>query len=777
MAALTKAQKKQQAQGLLTQFISDNVLTTDEIKQLKKLDKSVLADYKTGLLDKAKAGDSNTLQMLGASDLSFSKSIFNDKALKGTDAGNMGAALLKSAAKDKPIDFGSMSDAQAALAANIYMGSGDSALIDPRWAAEVSGQNVYKDAAGNYQLTGVGKNSFQSGLANASDLAQYQKDFYADNVSKNFYNADGSLNDAGQQQFNDFWMQSGVTNRDQALDAFQQQINPNYQSTQPAATQNNANAMPTNMNDLNQWSATNMMGQTVAPLSQQNLSALQQQADIAQGNIAAGDRNAPMRDLMMSYATTGATGNMAPSAAAQTNMSQLAKAGVNNAAISQIDLNQLAKAGVNNAAISQIDLNQLRNATAREAQASLIDAKSNPYLGQNTGDIAFNDKNRYLGTDNPYLQAMVDYSTADITRNFNNNVQNSTDAMMARAGAFGGSAWQEAQAENSRQLANELGRAVTGLRSADYESQKQLEESNLNRMLSTQVQNQNVRASDLARNAALQSQYDTYNTTAQNNMAQFNAGQANQMSLANAGAYNSALAANMAASNAGNQFNASQANQISLANAGAYNSALAANMAASNAGNQFNASQANQLALANANAYNNALQNNTNLLNQNNQFNSSLQLQYDQLANQARLQAAGLYGNLGDTRYGDIQQLSNVGDAYRNYSQSLINENLNNWNAQQNWAQQQNDKLGGAISSMGSLQNTQTSTNPYTQPQNNNWQSLAGLGLSAASMIGGWGSGTGAAGAAASPGANGGTFDINKSLSNMGSAFPSLNWG
>jgi hypothetical protein len=65
---------------------------------------------------------------------------------------------------------------------------------------------------------------------------------------------------------------------------------------------------------------------------------------------------------------------------------------------------------------------------------------------------------------------------------------------------------------------------------------------------------------------------------------------------------------------------------------------------------------------------------------------------------QAKLSGAGMLGNLTDTRYGDAAM---VGDDKRGYLQSLIGENMGNWNQQQGWGQMQNSALGNAIGAMG----------------------------------------------------------------------------
>jgi len=117
---------------------------------------------------------------------------------------------------------------------------------------------------------------------------------------------------------------------------------------------------------------------------------------------------------------------------------------------------------------------------------------SNAYLGATTNV----GQNALLGQNNPYLQSAINSAHDDISRTYGNSVFNNTDATMARAGAFGGSAWQQAQSENARQMSNELGRVSNDMRMADYGLQAQLGESDLNRRMQAQQ-------TDLARNSAL----------------------------------------------------------------------------------------------------------------------------------------------------------------------------------------------------------------------------------------------------------------------------------
>lgn len=729
MAKKTKAQKTQAAQEALTNALSDNKLTKYEIKAIKNADGGdAFKQYSTSLLDKIKAGDADTLKLLGASDLDFGTSIFNNKALKGTDYYQFGADILNKAAKDKAIDF-NYSPERNKLAATLYQAAGDEKLVDPRWLAEANGQNTYKDKDGNYKLTSVGEGAFDTGRNSAEDLDAYRKQFYADNFTNKFLNPDGSLTADGQQAFNDFWDQSGISNRAKALEAFQQQVNPLYQSPNGTTPTNSDVNLPTGVGDMNEWAANNLVGTTTAPLSQQNIDALKKQEGVANENIAAGDRNAGIRSWLMDYAQNGntpnnpylsssvdpgefsnadasvsggaqidprsfANANASLSSASQSGGAQIdprafasGTAGIANATASgnaTLDPNSLANMTAQNANIAQataaqLDPSQLRMMNAASMTPTTISASSNPYLGQTVSpitndyigktvaDVAFSDKNKYLGMNNPYLQSVIDYATGDVARNFNNNVQNSTDAMMARSGAFGGSAWAAAQAENNRQYANELGRTVGNIRMTDYQNQQQLEEADLNRRMQVALQNQQMQAADLARNSQLQQQlaqfnaglsqndiarnagiygsYDTFNANAANAAAALNANLAQDANRINASAYNNALNQNLGNQQQTNLSNAGLAQNVYLQdanlgtnasqqNASWYNNALNSNVNNLLNNNQFNAGQANNLANANAGrstdvsqnnaaAWNSLLTNNANLLQNNSQFNAN----------------------------------------------------------------------------------------------------------------------------------------------------------
>lgn len=78
----------------------------------------------------------------------------------------------------------------------------------------------------------------------------------------------------------------------------------------------------------------------------------------------------------------------------------------------------------------------------------------------------------YLNSGNPYLSKAIDAASQDVTRNYLGAVNNN-DAMMARSGAFGGSAWQQAQQGAQHELANSLGTLSTNMHMQDYGQERQ----------------------------------------------------------------------------------------------------------------------------------------------------------------------------------------------------------------------------------------------------------------------------------------------------------------
>lgn len=74
---------------------------------------------------------------------------------------------------------------------------------------------------------------------------------------------------------------------------------------------------------------------------------------------------------------------------------------------------------------------------------------------------------------NQYFDATVQKSMGDITRNYQEAIAPQTNANFARAGAFGGSAWQQANERNQRALGEALGNTSNAMRSGNYQNERQ----------------------------------------------------------------------------------------------------------------------------------------------------------------------------------------------------------------------------------------------------------------------------------------------------------------
>ena len=74
---------------------------------------------------------------------------------------------------------------------------------------------------------------------------------------------------------------------------------------------------------------------------------------------------------------------------------------------------------------------------------------------------------------NPYFDQTVSKAMGDITRNYQEAVAPGTNANFARAGAFGGSAWQQANERNQRGLGEALGNTANSMYSGNYGQERQ----------------------------------------------------------------------------------------------------------------------------------------------------------------------------------------------------------------------------------------------------------------------------------------------------------------
>lgn len=89
--------------------------------------------------------------------------------------------------------------------------------------------------------------------------------------------------------------------------------------------------------------------------------------------------------------------------------------------------------------------------------------------------------NPYATAGNPYLMQMIDASNAKIADRYKSGTAAQNDAMHARSGTFGGSAWQDQVSRNEQDLAGALGANTNTLLGNQYNQAAQLQEAGLNR--------------------------------------------------------------------------------------------------------------------------------------------------------------------------------------------------------------------------------------------------------------------------------------------------------
>lgn len=115
------------------------------------------------------------------------------------------------------------------------------------------------------------------------------------------------------------------------------------------------------------------------------------------------------------------------------------------------------------------DLNKWQDASQNMVLNRALGGSTAMNMGNNALYGTLNGSNL---SGNPHLQSQIDQASQDVTRNYQGAV-GSTDATFARSGAFGGSAWQQAQEGNSRQLAQGLSDMTSNMRFQNYANERQ----------------------------------------------------------------------------------------------------------------------------------------------------------------------------------------------------------------------------------------------------------------------------------------------------------------
>lgn len=112
-----------------------------------------------------------------------------------------------------------------------------------------------------------------------------------------------------------------------------------------------------------------------------------------------------------------------------------------------------------------------------------------------------------LAQSNPYLNDIISKMSSDTTNAYSTGTAAQNDARAARAGAFGGSAYEQVNQDNAASLAKEIAGQSGQLRFQDFGNRQQLEEARLARAQQAQLANQaaatQMAASANAGNASL----------------------------------------------------------------------------------------------------------------------------------------------------------------------------------------------------------------------------------------------------------------------------------
>lgn len=128
--------------------------------------------------------------------------------------------------------------------------------------------------------------------------------------------------------------------------------------------------------------------------------------------------------------------------------------------------------------------------------------KMNPYAGQNNpwADAMINNNtNQYVG-DSPQFEHMLHSGQEDIARSYQQGTAADTTRMFNLSGAFGGSAHQNAVANNEYGLAKQLGNYTAGMQNDQYNRSAGLTDAQLGRDLQADTTNKSLG----------QSSYDSY---------------------------------------------------------------------------------------------------------------------------------------------------------------------------------------------------------------------------------------------------------------------------
>jgi hypothetical protein len=325
---------------------------------------------------------------------------------------------------------------------------------------------------------------------------------------------------------------------------------------------------------------------------------------------------------------------------------------------------------------------------------------ANPFSSQQVSS----GQNAYSGS-NPFLQGMIDNSAKDITRGYQSNVVNA-DAAAARAGAFGGSEWQQQQKDAADVYTKNLAQNSNNYRFGDYTTQQGLAENSLNRGVGVQQFNSQMGQQDANSNAARDMAAQTYNSQA--GAQDFSNWAGRNM---NAQQFNSQMGQQDANSFAGRDMASQQFN--SQSGQQDYNTFGARQDANQRFNSQMGQQDFNNFANRDVNAQ---------------QFNVNQNAQDWQSSQQRMLQAMGLSPQLAQAGYAGADAMGKVGNQMDQINQANLNTGYQDYQQAMGYNQQQQDIMNRALGlNYGTTQTQTTQQDPFNQ--------LAGLGLAGTSLF------------------------------------------
>ena len=96
-----------------------------------------------------------------------------------------------------------------------------------------------------------------------------------------------------------------------------------------------------------------------------------------------------------------------------------------------------------------------------------------PLFNTAAGTLQSTAAGDFMGAGNPYMQQMVDASSQDVMRNYNQTVMPGIDAVEARGGSFGNSGVNQLRQNAASDLTKNLGNISSGLRFQGYDAERQ----------------------------------------------------------------------------------------------------------------------------------------------------------------------------------------------------------------------------------------------------------------------------------------------------------------